>query len=120
MDSFLIRLHGSLLLLATTGVVSAQGLVSLYDFNNSLTDVYDRDGFAQALDFRAGRATSSSIAATYSSATVGSATKQVANFTDPTNSEQFFRATHGMGPHGGSAHYVNQFTIVMDLQCRLF
>ncbi|MEQ1824250.1 MAG: hypothetical protein ABL949_17220, partial [Fimbriimonadaceae bacterium] len=64
--------------LSVVSLGASQGLVSLYTFNDTLAKSYDRDGFAQSLDFRAGRASSSSVAASYSTATVGSVTKQVA------------------------------------------
>lgn len=102
--------------LGTVSLVHGQGLVSLYNFEGTLDKSYDRDGFAQPLDFRAGRSSSVSIGASYSTTTVGSTTKQVANFSDPASSEQFFRATHGMGPNGGSTQYVNQYTILMDVR----
>jgi len=100
--------------LATVG--SAQSLVSAYDFNNNLNKVYDRDGFAQALEHRQGGSTNASgVGLTYSAETVGGMIKQVANFSN--SPADFFRAQHGMAPNGGpAADYVNQYSIVMDMK----
>lgn len=110
------RILSICMIFSCAAALNAQGLVSAFDFQGTLDKSYDRDGFAQALDFRAGGTTNATVAGgpTYSTEMVGATSKQVANFSDAT--AQFFRATHGMGPNGGSAQYVNQYTILMDVK----
>lgn len=106
----------SLILMATTVSAIANPLpVSVYDFNGSLAPIVNRFGTAQDLEFRAGRTGSVIVPATYSTETVGSVTKQVANFDDVANQEKFFRARHGMAVNGGGA-YVNQYSMLFDLK----
>lgn len=106
-----------LALTATTGLASAMTWVSVYDFNNTLDDRFDRDGFAAPLEFRQGGSTNTAVGAppSYSAANVNGVTKQVAAFDNTPNAAKFFRATHGMDGNGGGAGYVNRYTIMMDL-----
>lgn len=110
----------STLIFAALVVVAAshaqQIPVSVYDFNGTLNESFDRDNRAEALEFRAGRSGSTVVPPTYSLETVGNVTKPVANFDDTLNQEKFFRARHGMAPNGGSTTYVNQYSILMDLK----
>lgn len=99
------------------------GLVSAYRFNETLNPSYDRDGRAQALEFRAGGATNvlAPNAPTFMSDTVGAVTKPVVSFNDTPGQEEFFRAFHGMAANGNTpgnafAEYVNQYTILMDIK----
>lgn len=100
---------------AVASAVAMPSPVSVYDFNGSLAPVINALGTAQDLEFRAGRTGSAIMPATYSTETVGSVTKQVANFDDVANEEKFFRARHGLGVNGGGA-YVNQYSILLDLK----
>lgn len=106
----------SLLLSAVTvSAIAMPSPVSVYDFNGSLAPVINAFGTAQDLEFRAGRSGSTIVSASYSTETVGSVTKQVANFDDVAGEEKFFRARHGVGVNGGGS-YVNQYSILFDLK----
>lgn len=88
------------------------GVVSVYDFDNTLNPYFAANAHVGALSHRTGGAPTSPYGGTsFVSDIVGSTTKQVVNVPSPT----FFDTPHGIGANGGGS-YVNQYSILMDVK----
>jgi len=97
------------------GYVAQAGLVSAYEFDDSLTTSFNSLGTAGPLEFREGGSTNNPAAGPvgYSTESVGGFNKRVAAFSDAT--AQYFKAPHGIAANGGGA-YVNLYSILMDVK----
>jgi hypothetical protein len=95
------------------GASFGQHPVSAFNFDGSLDAFVDGNpGVVTPLEYRMiGSPTVPAGDPTYTTATVGPTTKQVANFAVDT----FFRCNHGMLANGHGA-YVNNFTILLDVK----
>lgn len=90
---------------------SYAGLTSVFDFNGSLSPVYN-NGHAADLEFYKGAAyPSPNGMPTFVTQTVGPVNKKVAAF----GKTEGFKVYHGVGPNGGGIH-ANLFTVVMDIK----
>jgi len=94
----------------STSAFSAD-LVSAFDFSGDLNPYVNVGGHAGPLTQLNGGANPTATSSTYSTATVGSVTKQVLNIA----SGDSLMALHGIAHNGGGA-YVNQYTILMDVK----
>lgn len=97
------------------GYVAQAGLVSAYEFDDSLTTSFNSLGTAGPLEFREGGSTNNPAAGPvgYSTESVGGFNKRVASFSDAT--AQYFKAPHGIAANGGGS-YVNLYSILMDVK----
>jgi hypothetical protein len=97
------------------GYVAQAGLVSSYEFDDTLATTLNPLGTAGPLEFREGGSTNNPVASpvNYSTMMVGSSNKRVAEFSDAT--AQYFKAPHGLAANGGGA-YVNFYSILMDVK----
>lgn len=87
---------------------------SAFDFSGNL-DPFINNGHSGTLLHLNGGANPTAVSSTYSSATVGSVTKQVLNFS---KGDTLF-ALHGIAhndAHNNGGAYVNNYTIVMDVK----
>ena len=97
------------------GYVAQAGLVSSYEFDDTLATTLNPLGTAGSLEFREGGSTNAPAAGpvSYSTEMVGGLNKRVAAFSDTT--AQYFKAPHGIAANGGGA-YVNLYSILMDVK----
>ena len=93
------------LLVVMSGVASRAANFCQWDFNGNLAS---STGGANLTADAATPATAAGV--TFTTATIGGQTAQVAAFTRGT----FFRMTHGLAANGGGS-YVNQYTLIMDV-----
>jgi len=97
------------------GYVAQAGLVSSYEFDDTLATTLNPLGTAGALEFREGGSSNAPAGSPvgYSTEMVGGSNKRVAAFSDAT--AQYFKAPHGLAANGGGA-YVNLYSILMDVK----
>lgn len=94
------------------GVSAHAGLISVYDFNDTLDAAFAANGDVKAMTFHQGTANPADIGnPTYMSDTVGATTKQVAQF----DQTQDFRVDHGVPSNGGGG-YGNIYSILFDIK----
>lgn len=99
------------LLLAPAAAFPA-GLVSAFDFSNTLNPFVDNNpGRVLPLVSLSGGANPTGLTPTFATATVGAVTKPVLSF----SALGTLHAFHGVGANGGGS-YVNQYTILMDVR----
>lgn len=102
------------LALAMSAVAANANLIGYYDFENTLDPTIAANSNVKALEFVEGAADPTAASMNYTTDTVGSTTKTVAQF----DRGQGFLANHGIAANGGGA-YTNVYSIMFDIKASL-